>query len=677
MLCGKHASGRSGSMNMPMILCGPMVRRVDRSTASIFLVLRESREVTLRVHAPDGSVAMSGTRCAVKVGDGLYAVTVTAAKRDALAWGETYHYDLALVDPNDPTKTERTLRDDDVLVPDSPSTHSALERLVYGAETLPSFALPPDDPAKLRILHGSCRKPHGLGRDALAQTDRRVDERSQERPHQLFLTGDQIYADDVHEELLPSLSKLAHESRGDRVHLVSGGARKAFVAEAGLTSGEADRHLLTLGEFYAMYLFVFSRVLWSGRPEAPELASFYDDLPHVRRLLANTATYMMFDDHEITDDWFISRVWTQRVLANSGGRRILRNGLIAYAIFQHWGNDPAQFAEGKPGGKLLGLIDGWTGGDESTVPAIEQCLGMPASAAELEREKTGAITWSYRWEGPMYEAIVLDTRTRRGFDTRGGMTLMGSQQIGKLLQTSKPPRFTLVVSPAPVLGLTRLDTMQGVLAKLGLANEIDDECWARSYGHELLVERLLDRSPVVVLSGDVHFGVSASLTDRNAASRRIVNFTSSALKNESVAWKNKLLGRVGGGSLEGMIVPKASADVGEHDELAVVDLVAKRAETVEIGGGQFEEALLVGDEEEREKVLVAAPPRALEPAVDVAVLEAVVPHQYTAATPGANVGEIRLEQGNGWSIVQRLFHVEGDEWAVREDKASFPLRKST
>ena len=66
-------------------------------------------------------------------------------------------------------------------------------------------------------------------------------------------------------------------------------------------------------------------------------------VPRVARALANTATYMIFDDHEVTDDWYLSQSWRSRVLTAPFGRAIVRNGYAAYAVCQAWGNDPAAF----------------------------------------------------------------------------------------------------------------------------------------------------------------------------------------------------------------------------------------------------------------------------------------------------------------------------------------------
>ena len=48
------------------------------------------------------------------------------------------------------------------------------------------------------------------------------------------------------------------------------------------------------------------------------LTTFFDGLPKVRRALANVATYMVFDDHDVTDDWNIGRAWRDARLNTIG-----------------------------------------------------------------------------------------------------------------------------------------------------------------------------------------------------------------------------------------------------------------------------------------------------------------------------------------------------------------------
>ena len=59
------------------------------------------------------------------------------------------------------------------------------------------------------------------------------------------------------------------------------------------------------------------------------VAEFYRGLPKVRRALANVPTYMIFDDHDVTDDWNLNPIWVDRVNNTTLGRTILRNALAS------------------------------------------------------------------------------------------------------------------------------------------------------------------------------------------------------------------------------------------------------------------------------------------------------------------------------------------------------------
>ncbi len=63
----------------------------------------------------------------------------------------------------------------------------------------------------------------------------------------------------------------------------------------------------------------------------------------MQRVLANVPTYMILDDHDLTDDFFLSPIWRRRVLGSALGQVILTNGMLAYALFQDWGNDPRRY----------------------------------------------------------------------------------------------------------------------------------------------------------------------------------------------------------------------------------------------------------------------------------------------------------------------------------------------
>lgn len=148
--------------------------------------------------------------------------------------------------------------------------------IAYDGLELPSFFLP----SELRTLaHGSCRKPHagymedgGPTEDRLAVADRIIAKAPQtldKRPAILFLTGDQIYADDVGLPLMPALMKLGQEITGWQESIpelenladipLSQRGKALEAANSGFTSGESENHLLTFGEYAAMYLAV-----WGG-----------------------------------------------------------------------------------------------------------------------------------------------------------------------------------------------------------------------------------------------------------------------------------------------------------------------------------------------------------------------------------------------------------------------------
>jgi hypothetical protein len=70
----------------------------------------------------------------------------------------------------------------------------------------------------------------------------------------------------------------------------------------------------------------------------------------VRTLLAHVPTFLMFDDHEVTDDWNFDLTWVQ-LLHNRGDAfqmwpKTMTDMLAAYWVYQGWGNKaPSQWAQ--------------------------------------------------------------------------------------------------------------------------------------------------------------------------------------------------------------------------------------------------------------------------------------------------------------------------------------------
>ena len=144
----------------------------------------------------------------------------------------------------------------------------------------------------------------------------------------------------------------------------------------------------------------------------------------VRRALANVPTYMMWDDHEVTDDWNLNPMWRDRAMTNPLGRAIVRNGMLAFALFQHWGNDPEQYTQGKPK-RLLELATQLytrtsTAATQQTAnDEIELLLGLNRRTIDPARFDD-QLSWHYSVPGTRHDVVVIDNRTQRNWLSRGG-----------------------------------------------------------------------------------------------------------------------------------------------------------------------------------------------------------------------------------------------------------------
>ncbi|BFU42850.1 alkaline phosphatase D family protein [Krasilnikovia sp. MM14-A1004] len=167
-----------------------------------------------------------------------------------------------------------------------------------------------DDAAEpVRLVFGSCREatPNATRRslppDALDAYARRLMDEPGQRPDLLVLLGDQVYADET-----------------------SAGVRRVLRRRrAAGHQGPADQ-VVAYEEYTALYL-----------------ESWRD--PEVRWLLATVPSVMIFDDHEIIDDWNTSASWRRDMSAQPWWRERITAGLASYWVYQHLGNlDPDELA---------------------------------------------------------------------------------------------------------------------------------------------------------------------------------------------------------------------------------------------------------------------------------------------------------------------------------------------
>jgi hypothetical protein len=469
----------------PLVLAGPMPRRVEPEAVSVFVACSRPRTVRLSIYqgtlADPARLAHTAEGPTVPLGASLHVAVVTARPPAPLTAGTVYGYDLGFRpqagDTGEPDPGGGPAEAD-------LGSLGLGDQLGYRPGHLPSFVLPPERLEQVRLMHGSCRKPHGQRRDALATLDDILEATHADpetRPQQLFLTGDQIYADDVAPGLLalcqqvgraalgwPGPEPLPDTPAGDDPQLAPGHRDHLVRHRAGFTGPVLDCHLMSLAEFYGMYLLVWSDALWPRDPagaaalpateadrDRAAVLEFARTLPRVRRALANIATYMIFDDHDVTDDWNLHRRWHEHVHGRPLGRRMVQNALAAYAVFQGWGNDPGQFAADRPGGRLLEALGAWDGREGVTCEAVRARLGLPAS------DPSAPVRWDYQVDTPSFQAIVLDTRTQRGFQPGGtglaapallGEAAMRRQLTDRFAARPREVPVTVLVSAAPVFG---------------------------------------------------------------------------------------------------------------------------------------------------------------------------------------------------------------------------------
>jgi hypothetical protein len=165
---------------------------------------------------------------------------------------------------------------------------------------------PADDAeAPVRMIFGSCREAtptsnsRKLPPDALDAYSRRLmaDPQNPElRPDLIVLLGDQVYADNTSDKVKRFLRRRrpAHHDG-------------------------PDDEVITFDEYTKLYL-----------------ESWRD--PEVRWLFATVPSVMIFDDHELIDDWNTSESWHREMLGKPWWIERITGGLASYWVYQHLGN---------------------------------------------------------------------------------------------------------------------------------------------------------------------------------------------------------------------------------------------------------------------------------------------------------------------------------------------------
>ncbi len=428
------------------------------------------------------------------------------------------------------------------------------------------------------ILHGSCRKPHHkanrLDTDGLVIADEYLStciDEAQNWPALIMMSGDQVYADDVATPMLVAIHRLVEQMKWPNetfqgAQLIDSQSLKqnaelyfqrekilpkdevdgevkqllfSSVKKPIFTSDNAHNHLISLEEVFAMYLLVWSPEAWqftglsmpkglseqarSGYQDKQAiLEQFISGLPKVRRVMAHLPCAMIFDDHDITDDWNLTANWERIAYQNDFSRRILGNALLAYFVCQGWGNAPQNFPD-----ELIELA---------------QAALIQPGAREHEKLISRLLKyehWHYSWQTKP-KLVVVDSRTQRWQslsrpDSPSG--LMDWEALTQLQLDLLDQNAVILVSPAPIFGVKLIEAIQRLFTWFGKPLMVDAENWMAHKGaaYTLLNMFRHPKTPqhFVILSGDVHYSYVFSIGLKGRKnSPHIWQITSSGLRNE-------------------------------------------------------------------------------------------------------------------------------------------------
>ena len=509
--------------------------------------------------------------------------TLDCKQNQQVRIGKQAFVNLISIDFSDALPLDTLLAYNFILTADK-QQHSLVDcmpEILYPEQKYPNFAIKKDIK---QMLHGSCRKPHFDSGDGLVQVDHVIAESVNNvttRPAMLMMSGDQIYADDVAGPMLVAIHQviellglydeqwqgtlvnsseelfsspfcyyqrdqlLPHDSANKAVYDKIFAASKKPI----FTSVNSKNHLVTLAEVFAMYLLTWSPIMWrfvdikadkvageflaKFQAEATIIDRFINGLQPVSRALAHIPSYMIFDDHDITDDWNLTRGWEEAAYGHPFSKRIIGNTLIGYWLCQGWGNAPDKFTD---------LNDD-----------VEQYFS--ADSYQLQDELVDKILAWDQWHYSLAttpKIIVLDTRTQRWrSESHAGKPsgLMDWEALSELQQELINQPEVILVSPAPIYGVKMIETIQRIFTFLGLPLVVDAENWMAHSGTAnvmLNIFRHYKTPPhFIILSGDVHYSFFYEVTHRfKRNSSRIFQITASGIKNQFPSGLLRLLERL-------------------------------------------------------------------------------------------------------------------------------------
>jgi phosphodiesterase/alkaline phosphatase D-like protein len=326
--------------------------------------------------------------------------------------------------------------------------------------------------------------PEGRGVDALqALAERMRRQPPDEWPSLLVMLGDQVYADDASPQT------------------------RDFIRARRSTNAPPGQAVADFEEYTRLY-----REAWSE--------------PATRWLLSTLPSAMIFDDHEVIDDWNISAAWRRDIAAQPWWRERIAGAFMSYWLYQHLGNQSlTELAEDQTYKRVRSTDD----------------AGPLLHEFALEADRTTDNTrWSYCRTLGRSRLVVIDSRAGRRFD--GGRREMLDEAEWRWLsdQLQGDIDHLLVVTSLPFLLPRAIHDLEawneavcaGAWGRVGarvaerVRRAIDLEHWASFQASFLRLANILYEvaaggrgtppASIVLMSGDVHYAYLAEAQFRGA-----------------------------------------------------------------------------------------------------------------------------------------------------------------
>jgi hypothetical protein len=364
----------------------------------------------------------------------------------------------------------------------------------------------------LRLLFGSCRSPHtvvvrdptGSGEDVLIAYARELQTQTHgELPDAVLMLGDQVYADETSDESV-------------RLFASHRDIRKPPYGQAA-----------NFEEYTQLY-----REAW-GQAD-------------IRWLLATVPSSMIFDDHDVIDDWNTSAAWRRDMARKPWWRERIVAALSSYWVYQHLGNlSPDQLALDELYQRVR------------THPDADQLLRGFAERADAEADGAPPTRWSYRRDFGRTRLLVIDSRAGRIL-TEHDRAMVGEEEFAWMEDQLDDGDFDHLVIATSVpwllpVALHDLESFDEALAggvrgralawlAERLRRAVDLEHWAafrRSFDRlaQLIVRVGSGRdgrpapASITVLSGDVHHAYASEATFPLPMRSRVYQLTCSPFHN--------------------------------------------------------------------------------------------------------------------------------------------------